>query len=74
MNTRVDGGRFIDLYCNEPLLGYANGSSNFYRHYLIDKNATLNLTVQTIQGNPAILVKVDNEAAYPQSADPTTYH
>lgn len=73
MNTAVDAGKFSDLYCNESQLGYANGSSNFYRHYLIDKNSTLNITVTAIQGNPSILIKLANDPSYPVSSDPSTY-
>lgn len=55
-------------------MGFANGSSNFYRHYLIDKNSTLNITVEPIIGDPALLIKVSNDPAYPITADANTYH
>ena len=65
--------RFIDLQCGESLLNYANGTSNYYRHYLIDQNATLNLTVQVVMGNPSIVVKLARAPQYPTSQDPQTY-
>lgn len=46
-------------------MGYANGSANFYRYYLIDQSATLNLTVKSIMGNPSIVVKLSRTPAYP---------
>ena len=49
---------YIDLQCGETLLNYANGTANYYRHYLIDQNATLNLTVQVVMGNPSIVLKL----------------
>lgn len=54
-------------------MGYANASSNFYRHYVIDRVATMNITVVPIIGNPALLIRVANGPSYPISADPTTY-
>ena len=72
-NTPINSGKFIDLQCNERQLGFANSSANFYRHYLIDKGVTLNITLKTIQGDPDILIKVANSPSYPVSSDPTTY-
>lgn len=65
--TTPNGGRFIDIYYNESQMGYANGSSNFYRHYLIDRNATVTVLVEPIIGNPAILAKVSTDPSYPHS-------
>lgn len=72
-NTPVNSGKFIDLQVNEAQLGFANSTANYYRHYLIDRSVILNITVKTIQGNPAILIKVANTPSYPISSDPTTY-
>jgi hypothetical protein len=47
------------------MLGFANASGNFYRHYLIDTNATLNLTVKVIMGNPVVVMKMSKTPAYP---------
>ena len=55
------------------MIGYANGSANYYRHFLIDQSATLNLTVRSIMGNPSIVVKLSTTPAYPTSSDPSTY-
>ena len=66
-STGPTAQRFIDLQCGESLLNYANGTSNYYRHYLIDQNATLNLTVQVVMGNPSIVLKLAKAPQYPTS-------
>jgi hypothetical protein len=73
INTGPEAGKFIDLHCGDMQIGYANGSSNFYRHYLIDKNSTVNITVDALQGNPILLVKFSSTPAFPVSSDPSSY-
>lgn len=41
--------------------GYANSSSVFYRHFILENNATYNFSVIPIIGNPAILLKLSND-------------
>lgn len=71
--TTPENGKFIDLFCNETVIGYANRSANFYRHYLLDRNSTMNITVTPIIGDPAILIKMSNDPSWPVSAVPETY-
>ena len=61
------------MYCGYPQLGYANSSSVFFRHFLIDKNSTLNVTVSTLIGSPILLINLANNPMNPVSTDPTTY-
>lgn len=63
----------IDLVCDETQLGYSNGTSVFYRHFIIDSNATLNITVGAIIGDPTVLIMMANGPVYPTTSDPTTY-
>lgn len=41
----------------------------FYRHFIAEKNATYNVTLTPIIGNPALLIKVDNVPIFPTSLD-----
>jgi hypothetical protein len=59
----------IDLHHNETVFGYANASTVYYRHYMLERNATYNLTVIPIIGNPAVYIKVDNIVNFPRSSN-----
>jgi hypothetical protein len=50
-------------------MGYANQSNVYYRHFIVENNATYNFTVIPIIGNPAILLKLSNVEVYPDSED-----
>ena len=65
--TTPDNGKFVDLYCNETYYGFANGSSVFYRHFLIDSISTLNITVTPIIGAPDLVISTSNGPAWPSS-------
>jgi hypothetical protein len=54
---------------NERSLGYANASSVFYKHFIIENTATYNFSVIPIIGDPAILLKLSNSPIFPVSAD-----
>ncbi|MEN9567924.1 MAG: hypothetical protein RLZZ69_3120 [Cyanobacteriota bacterium] len=51
------------------VFGYSNGTSAFYRHFILDNNATYNFSVIPIIGNPALLLKLSNDLIFPKSAD-----
>jgi hypothetical protein len=61
------------LQIGDAQYGFSNASTNFYRHLLIDKNSTLNITIEPIIGNPVILVKFSNVPEYPISSNATSY-
>jgi hypothetical protein len=72
--TSRENGRFTEIHCGEtPIYGYANASSNFYRHYLIDKNATVSVKLTPLIGNPTLVILVSNDPSYPDS-QPGDYH
>ena len=50
-------------------MGYANHSSVFYRHYILETNATYQIQVIPILGNPALLHKISNVPVRPVSGD-----
>ena len=63
--TQVQNDRFIDLQLNEVKFGYANTSNVFYRHFIVENNATYNFSVIPIIGNPAILLKLSSVEVQP---------
>lgn len=58
---------------NELRLGYANASSVFYKHFIVENSATYNFSVIPIIGNPAILLKLSNIPVMPRSEDVTSW-
>ena len=68
-----NSNRVIDLQIGDSQYGFANSSSNFYRHFLIDKNSTLNVTIEPLIGNPVILVKFSNVPEFPVSSNASSY-
>ena len=71
--TGPTSNRLIDLQIGDAQYGFANSSSNFYRHFLIDKNSTLNVTIEPLIGNPVILVKFSNVPGFPVSSNASSY-
>jgi hypothetical protein len=67
--SQIQPNRMVDIQLNEKKFGYANSSSVYYRHFIIENNATYNFSVIPIIGNPAILLKLSNSEVYPNSAD-----
>lgn len=64
----------MDIQLNELKLGYGNLSrSVYYRHFIVENNATYNFSVIPIIGNPAILLKLSNVPVYPVSSDVTSW-
>lgn len=57
------------MQLNELKFGYANTSSVFYRHFIVENNATYKFSVIPIIGNPAILLKLSNVEVQPRTAD-----
>lgn len=49
--------------------GYSNGTRSYYRHYILENDATYNFSVIPIIGNPALLLKLSNDPIFPRSAD-----
>lgn len=49
--------------------GYTNGTNIYYRHFILENNATYNFSVIPIIGNPALLLKLSNDPIFPNSAD-----
>jgi hypothetical protein len=66
--TTEENGLVVDLYCGQTIYGYANSSSVFYRHFMIDNNSTLNITVNPVSGSiPKLVITTANEAIWPSS-------
>ena len=61
--------QIADVPLNSLLLGYANGTNAFYRHFILDNTGTYNFTVIPIIGNPALLLKISDSDVYPMSSD-----
>lgn len=60
--TTEDNGLVVDLYCGQTIYGYTNSSSVFYRHFMIDNNSTLNITVNPISGSiPRLVITTANQ-------------
>lgn len=58
---------------NELKFGYANRTSVYYRHFILENNATYNFSLIPIIGNPAILLKLSNSPIMPRSEDVNTW-
>jgi hypothetical protein len=50
-------------------LGYANVTSAYYRHFILDNTGTYNFSVIPIIGNPSLLIKLSDFDIYPTSSD-----
>jgi hypothetical protein len=60
---------FLDIPLNQVLIGYANNSATYYRHFILDNVGTYNITVVPIIGNPSLLLKLSDVDIQPSSAD-----
>jgi hypothetical protein len=58
---------------NKQLLGFANSTSAYYRHFILDNFGTYNFSVVPIIGNPALLIKLSDVDIYPTSGDVQTW-
>ena len=54
-------------------MGYANGTQQFYRYLILNKTNTLVITVNPIQGNPRLMVKVSDTPVFTNSSNVYTY-
>jgi len=65
--------KFQNIHVNETYLGYANGSYVYYRHFIIMPQLNYTITVKSLIGNPALLVKIANNDVFPVSYDVNTW-
>jgi hypothetical protein len=65
--------QIYDVPLNKVLLGYANSSSVFYRHFILDNLGTYNFTVIPIIGAPKLLLKLSDFDIYPVSSNVQTW-
>lgn len=45
----------------------------FYRHFILENNATYNISVIPIIGDPAVLMKLSSVPVFPVSSDVTSW-
>ena len=54
-------------------MGYANGTAQFYRYFILNKTWTIDITVSPLQGNPRLLVKVSDTPVFPALSNVYSY-
>jgi len=52
---------FTDLYIDEEVMGYANESNMYYRHYLGFPSATYHISVLCLEGEPILMIGLSSE-------------